>query len=236
MKPALLEVSIVLFLASVSRSALGFGGALIAVPLLALVVAVPVAAAVPVLAAITSALIRLASHSFLQRSLAGPLECSRYPVATIALKSVPGAGVKAALAGVIIAFSVYSIVCRPRREVTDDGYSWLFGFIAGILGGAYGMNGPPLAIYGSLRGWSPKQFRATIQGYFLPASLIGMCGHGITGLWTAKVNHFHIGPLPQVLAATFLGRKMNNRLNPCRFHSVVHDGLIAIGLILLTQA
>jgi hypothetical protein len=37
---------------------------------------------------------------------------------------------------------------------------------AGVLGGAYGMNGPPLVIYGSLRGSSPQHFRATLQGYF----------------------------------------------------------------------
>lgn len=29
------------------------------------------------------------------------------------------------------------------------------------------MNGPPLAIYGSMRRWSAPQFRATMQAYFL---------------------------------------------------------------------
>jgi hypothetical protein len=38
------------------------------------------------------------------------------------------------------------------------------------------MNGPPLAIYGALRGWSTQQFRATLQGYFLVASMIAMAG------------------------------------------------------------
>ncbi len=98
------------------------------------------------------------------------------------------------------------------------------------------MNGPPLAIYGSLRGWSPKQFRATLQGYFLPASLIGMCGYGLAGLWTPQVNRFYIGSLPLVVLATFLGRKLNHRLNSSRFQSVVHLGLMAIGLLLLVQA
>jgi hypothetical protein len=32
------------------------------------------------------------------------------------------------------------------------------------------MNGPPLVIYGALRRWTPERFRATLQGYFLPAS------------------------------------------------------------------
>jgi hypothetical protein len=98
------------------------------------------------------------------------------------------------------------------------------------------MNGPPLAIYGSLRGWSPKHFRATLQGYFLPASLIGMCGYGFAGLWTAKVNHFYLWSLPAVLIAVFLGRAINHRFNPARFVLFVHGGLIVIGAILLFQA
>ena len=39
------------------------------------------------------------------------------------------------------------------------------------------MNGPPLVIYGALRRWSPQHFRATLQGYFLPASLAGLGGY-----------------------------------------------------------
>jgi hypothetical protein len=44
------------------------------------------------------------------------------------------------------------------------------------------MNGPPLVIYGSMRRWSPQHFRATLQGYFLPASIIGMSGYRLAGL------------------------------------------------------
>jgi uncharacterized protein len=239
-EPAALEVPAVLFLASAIRSAFGFGEALVAVPLLALVVPVQVAAPVAVLASITIALIAvLQDWRYIHVRSAVWLVLSTVagiPLGLLLLKSVPEAVVKAVLAGVILVFSAYSLLRRRQREVASDRYSWLFGFAAGILGGAYGMNGPPLAIYGSLRGWSPKQFRATLQGYFLPASLIGMCGYALTGLWTSQVNHFYIGSLPLVVAATFLGRKINHRLDPERFQIVVHLGLIAIGCILLAQA
>jgi uncharacterized protein len=235
-----LEVSAVLFLASAIRSALGFGEALVAVPLLALVIPVQVAAPVAVLASITIALIAVLQdwrHIHLRSAVWLVLSTlAGIPLGLLLLKSVPEAGVKAVLAGVILAFSAYSLLRRRQREIGNDGYSWLFGFAAGILGGAYGMNGPPLAIYGSLRGWSPKQFRATLQGYFLPASLIGMCGYGLAGLWTSQVNHFYLGSLPLVVAATFLGRKINHLFDSSRFQFVVHVGLIGIGCILLAQA
>lgn len=50
--------------------------------------------------------------------------------------------VKAILAGVIIAFSAYALLSRRRMRLRDDRTAWLFGFGAGALGGAYGMNGP----------------------------------------------------------------------------------------------
>ena len=93
---------------------------------------------------------------------------------------------------------------RSRFESTDDRLAWLFGFGAGVLGGAYGMNGPPLVAYGTLRRWSPEQFRATLQGYFLPASLVGMAGYWVAGLWVPAVTRYYLMSLPFVLAATAL--------------------------------
>ena len=98
------------------------------------------------------------------------------------------------------------------------------------------MNGPPLVLYGSLRGWSPQHFRATLQGYFLPASLVGMGGYWAAGLWTATVNRFFVLSLPCVIVAIPLGRVINRRMNARQFAFYVHGGLIAIGVVLLWQA
>jgi hypothetical protein len=137
---------------------------------------------------------------------------------------------------VIIVFSAYSLLGGRHRELRDDKFAWLFGFGAGVLGGAYGMNGPPLVIYGSLRKWSPQHFRATLQGYFLPASIAGLWGYWLAGLWTPAVNRFYLLSLPFVIVAIFIGRAINRRIAAHRFVLYVHGGLIAIGLILLAQA
>lgn len=71
-----------------------------------------------------------------------------------------------ALLGLVIAgFSCWSLARRHPIALRHDSRALLAacGFSAGVLGGAYGMNGPPLVIYGSLRQWSPQQFRATQQ-------------------------------------------------------------------------
>lgn len=98
------------------------------------------------------------------------------------------------------------------------------------------MNGPPLVVYGSLRHWSPEQFRATLQGYFLPASLLGMCGYWMAGLWTRPVTHYYLWSLPLTLAAVFLGRLINQRLRSRVFLRSIYIGLFCVGNVLLIQS
>src|SRR3954447_15831256 len=232
-----LPVLAVLFLAILIRSAFGFGEALVVVPLLALVIPVEVAAPVAVLVSVTVAWVALLQDwREVHAGGAGRLILSTMfgiPFGLLLLTAVAEPVIKAALAAVIIAFSAYRLVGRSRFELEDDRLAWLFGFGAGVLGGAYGMNGPPLVAYGALRRWSPERFRATLQGYFLPASLVGMAGYGVAGLWVPAVTRYYLWSLPVVLAATFLGRFLNRRMDGRQFLVSVHVGLVVIGAILL---
>jgi uncharacterized protein len=235
-----LAVVAVLFLATVIRSAFGFGEALVAVPLLALVVPVRIAAPVAVLASITVALVVvLQDWRHIHLRSAARLVISTFfgiPLGLLVLKTVPEAIVKAVLAVVIIGFSIFSLARTSHYELKNDNLAWVFGFFAGILGGAYGVNGPPLAIFGTLRKWTPAHFRATLQGYFLPASMAGMAGYFFAGLWTATVNRYYLWSLPGIVIAIFVGRIINQRLNARQFLLYVHAGLIGISALLLIQA
>jgi uncharacterized protein len=235
-----LPVLAVLFLATLIRSAFGFGEALVAVPLLALVIPVEVAAPVAVLVSVTVAgLVLVRDWREVHAGSAGRLIVSTLfgiPFGLLLLTTVAEPVVKAVLAAVIITFSAYRLAGRSRFELEDDRLAWLFGFGAGVLGGAYGMNGPPLVAYGALRRWSPERFRATLQGYFLPASLVGMAGYWAAGLWVPAVTRYYLTSLPVVLAATFLGRVLNRQMDGRRFLLYVHVGLVVIGVVLLVQS
>ena len=98
------------------------------------------------------------------------------------------------------------------------------------------MNGPPLAIYGAMRRWSAQHFRATLQGYFLPASIIGMVGYWLAGLWVHAVTRYYLLSLPLVVPAILLWRVVNHRMRGDAFLKFVHIGLVLIGATLLVQA
>jgi uncharacterized protein len=242
MNTTTLAVPLIVFLATIIRSTFGFGEALIAVTLLALFVPIEVAVPLAVLLSITIALVVVVQdwHK-IHLSSAGWLLAPTFPgipFGVALLTSTHQHLVKAALALVLIAFSGYFLVGRNPPQLHDDHRAWLLGcgFLAGVLGGAYGVNGPPLVIYGAMRRWSPQHFRATLQGYFLPASVAAMAGYWVAGLWTHTVTHDYLLSLPAAIPAIFLGRWLNHRLRGDSFLKYVHAGLICIGLMLLAQA
>ena len=160
------------------------------------------------------------------------------PVGLLLLMSSHQRAVKIVLAIFIMAFSAYSLLGRRSPELKSDSKGWLLGcgFVAGVVGGAFGMNGPPLVIYGAMRRWSAQHFRATLQAYFLPASIVGMAGYWLAGLWVPTVTHYYLLCLPVLLPAVWLGRVVNRRLHGDAFLKYVYVGLAGIGMVLLAES
>ena len=242
MDASTLQVLVVVFLATFIRSAFGFGEALFAVPLLALFIPLKVAAPLAVLVSITIAAVVVAQdwRKIHLRSTGWLVGATLFgiPVGLLLLTSTHQQAVRIVLAIFIMAFAAYSLLGSKPPELKQDSKAWLLGcgFVAGVFGGAYGMNGPPLVIYGAMRRWSAQHFRATLQGYFLPASVIGMGGYWLAGLWVPAVTHFYLLSLPVMLPAIWLGRLVNHRLHGDTFLRYVYVGLAGIGLVLLAQS
>ncbi|HET9783705.1 MAG TPA: sulfite exporter TauE/SafE family protein [Terriglobales bacterium] len=232
----------VVFAATWIRTTFGFGEALVAVPLLALVMPVEVAAPVAVLLSITIAAVVMVEdrREIHWRSAAWLLAPTLLgvPAGVWLLAAGHEALVKAGLGVVIGGFAAYFLWVRHPPRLANDSRRWLLGcgLAAGVLGGAYGMNGPPLVIYGSLRRWSPRQFRATLQAYFLPASMAAMAGYAWSGLWVPAVTHDYLLGLAALLPALLLGRIAHRRLQGELFLRLVHAGLLLVAVVLVAQA
>jgi uncharacterized membrane protein YfcA len=241
-----LHVLLVVFFATLVRSTFGFGEALIAVPLLALSLPVRIAAPLAVLLSITvAAVVVVEDWQKIHVRSTGWLLAPTFVGIPLGVWLLTGGHqnvIKAALAILIMLFSGYSLLASrlgaKPPQLDHDSRPWLLGcgFLAGVLGGAYGMNAPPLVLYGAMRRWSPQHFRATLQGYFLPASIVATIGFWLAGLWVPAVTHYFLLSLIVTLPAIFLGRALNHRLRGDSFLEIVHAGLICVGLVLLIQA
>lgn len=242
MGPATAYVLVVIFVATLIRSTFGFGEALVAVPLLALRMPVTVAAPLAVLVSVVVAGFIVAQdwRRVELRSATGLILSALpgIPLGALLLAKGNEEAVKIILGVVIAAFSAYSLSGGGRLHLARDHRGWLIGsgFVSGVLGGAYGMNGPPLAVYGAMRRWSPQHFRATLQGYFLPASLLVLLGYLALGLWRPEVIRYFALSLPGVALGIVLGRAINHRMRGSGFFRIVHAGLIVIGAVLVAQA
>ncbi len=236
-----LAILVVVFIATLVRSTFGFGEALVAVPLLALMVPVGIAAPVAVLLSVTiAAVVVIQDWRKIHLRSAGWLlgaTLAGIPLGIALLTSAHPNLLKGALAILIVVYSGYFLLGIRPPELHSDSRGWLLGcgLLAGVLGGAYGMNGPPLILYGAMRRWSPGHFRATLQGYFLPASVIAMVGYRMAGLWTPTVTHLYLISLPVALPTILLGRVVNRRLRGEIYLKYVHGGLMAVGVVLLIQ-
>ncbi len=237
-----LYVLVIVFVATLIRSTFGFGEALFAVPLLALCIPLRIATPLVVLLSITiaAAIVLQDWRNIHLRSSGGLLlpSLAGIPLGLALLGSRYDALAKIVLALVILAFAAYSLAGRRPPELKRDSLAWLLGcgFLAGVLGAAYGMNGPPLVVYGSMRRWSAQQFRATLQAYFLPASMLAMVGYGLAGMWVPAVTRYYLLSLLGAIPAILLGRAANRRLQGARFLRYVYAGLVLIGAALLAQA
>jgi uncharacterized membrane protein YfcA len=227
------------FIATLVRSTFGFGESLVAVPLFVLFIPLDVAVPLSVLISIFVALVVvIQDHKEIHFNSAKWLIIYAFlgiPVGLLILLYGNEYWVKIGLGLLIIAYSVYTMAAKNTLQLEHDSRGWLFlcGFLSGVLGGAYGVNGPPLVVYGNARRWSAQHFRATLQAYFLPASLFGVAGYAFRGLLGWTVLKYFLIALPAVIPAIFLGRYFNRRLHGAAFFKYVYWGLIVIGCLLV---
>lgn len=232
----ILIVLAVLFVSTFIRSTLGFGDALLAMPLLALTVGIRTATPLVAFAASTIAAgILLGSWRQVDLKATWRLIVSTLvgiPLGLLLLRFAPETLVMRLLGTLLIAFGMYKLLAPQLPVLCSGGCAYVFGFFAGILGSAYNTNGPPVVIYSALQDWPPERFRATLQGYFFPTGLFILLGHGLAGLWTPQVFSLYAWALPGILLAVWLGGRLNQHIPPGRFDHVIYAALMVFGVVL----
>ncbi len=236
----MIGVAAVLFVAAFVRSALGFGDAVVAMPLLAMALGVRTATPLVAFVGPTLSLLILArSWRKVEFRAAGKLIAATLvgiPIGIYGLARLPEAPLKLALGLIILLYGLFGLM-RPQARIKEEKawMPWALGATAGVLGGAYNTNGPPVVAYGMLRGWPPDSFRATLQGYFLPTGLAILAGHGLAGLWTATVLRSYLYSLPAIVLGVILGGLLAKRLTHAIFAKLVYASLAVMGAAMLLR-
>lgn len=226
----------IIFLSTLVRSTFGFGNALVAMPLLVLVIGVMEATPLVALAGLIIALIMIIREwrelvwkdtlVLLISSLVG------LPLGLLLLTAFPENVVRTILGVILIGFGFYNLLGIQLPVLENPALAVPFGFLAGILGGAYNANGPLVVIYGVMRGWKKEAFRASLQGFFFVSSLMIVAGHALTGFWSRQILSAFFISLPAVVLAVFLGEMIAKKITQDYFNRVIYIFLILMGILM----
>lgn len=233
----ILAIAIIIFFTTTIRMAFGFGDALLAMPLLAIIIGTKTSApVVAVFSIIISIVIIIRSQSSL--FIKGFWNLFIFiilgiPIGIVYLKGTDEIIVKIVLGIVLILFGLIKLFNAKLLELKDDRFAFIFGLCSGILGGAYNTNGPPIIIYGSMRGWDPDRFRLLLQGFFLPTNILIIIGHIFAGLWTKDAIDLFIFTLPSLILGLVLGEILRKRIVAEKFTNYLYILLILLGFILV---
>lgn len=233
-----LFIQAIMFVASLLLGVTGFGNAMIAMPLLLFLIEPSLA--IPMMKTIS--LFSQLAIQFMGRFpidwrllwiLAIPAGIGTFVGAAL-LKASNPALLTDLVAFVIIGFAVATLLGFQGLDFVSRPLAALVGFIAGILGGAITLSGPPVVLFVSQAHAKEKDFfRGTLLAFFTVEILASLVSYVILGILTRE----HLILTAQVLPVTFLGLwvgyRIFSRFSNERFRKVVLGTLVILSLLIV---
>jgi uncharacterized membrane protein YfcA len=233
-------IGAIVFVAATQQVLSGFGFALVVMPLLTLLIGVKTAAPLVALTGLTLYVInalrlrRAVNLCRVVRLGAGSL--LGVPVGVWATGAVDERIVKGVLGAILVGYALYTLArpeVRTGAWLRTPGWIYPAGFLAGCLGGAYNTPGPPVIIYGSLRGWPRDEFRAVLQAFFLVNAALVVASHLAAGHLTGPVLRLYGIAVVALGAGVWVGTRLDRWVSPQRFGGLVATMILILGASLV---
>jgi uncharacterized protein len=232
-------VAAAVLLSAVIQSTSGFGFALLAVPLMSIVVsteqAVVVVAVVSLVASAGQAIGHRAhgDRPVIGRMLAGAVVGA--PIGLAVFSVLTGRQLRFALAAIIFTFLALTIrgfSLRKAGRTVDLGA----GVVAGVLNTSLSTNGPPIVMALHARGLPPEPFRATVAAVFAGSSVIAVGLFAATGRYDRDALVLIAASLPALGVGYAIGVRQRRRFDLAGFRRLVLGLLTVTGVVTLAGA
>jgi hypothetical protein len=231
-------VFVTVLVASTAQTLAGFGYALIATPLVAVLVGPREAVVGLTLSGVVLvALLGFRGRGSVDRrsvlviTVAAALAM---PLGVLFLRSADERLLTAAIAVAVIAFAL--LMARGFRLPDRSSSDAAAGFAAGLLSTSTGTSGPPIVIALSSKRMTPSAFRATISTIFLVQAGVGVVVFAAAGQVTRGAVSVALAGLPGVVLGTAVGERGFRRLDAAAFRRVVLAMLLLSGVVALIGA
>jgi uncharacterized membrane protein YfcA len=233
-------VCLILLLAGFTHGVSGFGSVMLSIPLLAIVLDIKTVVPLANLVAVTMTVtVFLQLRRQFDWKKLNPLIYGAIPgivLGVFFLKRLDKETIHWLFGVLLIGFSTYNLLFRPKRKEIRKKWAYGFGFLAGCLGGAFGASGPPVIVYTSLQKWSKDQIKVTLQAFFfLSGVLIGIT-HALSGITTLTVLHFYVAGLPALLLGAGLGSYFYGFMDEESYRKLIVFLLACLGVLMIYRA
>ena len=227
-----------LFLAAFTQGVTGFGFGMVAMALLPLfsdVRQVSIIIGIFSLVTTSSVLLSVRRH-FAWRDFLFPTlgMFAGIPLGVYALVLLDGSVIRR-LVGVAILIACVQLLLPGGRTGRHISWPWglAAGFTSGILGGAFGIGGPPVIAYATMQDWEGPRYRAMLCSFFATSNLYRIVIMLSAGLITSEIAIRFAWGLPVVLGGVLVGIRMFDRLSRESFRKAVIVTLVVLALTLL---
>lgn len=235
-----LAIASIFFLAATTRGIFGFGAALVAMPLLTLVL--PITSATPLMGLVgmtLSVTLAIWYRREISFAAARPLILGALvgmPVGIWFIIDLPESLVVGTLGAALILYGLYSLSGRAPTGDLGKGWGYAAGFVSGGLGAAFNTSGPPAVAYSAAQGWEPAQFRAFMSAYLLFVQTAAVIAQAAAGLWTRELWIAYAVALPTVLLGMAFGTWVARLFSAETYSKAVYILIVILGTVLLLRA
>ncbi len=230
-------VLVIICFAAFTQSVAGFGMALVEMPLLVGILTLDEAAALVMLCSATVKTLVLLRYrkgftiqAVWQIILAAIVGV---PVGLLVLSNVGGDAVRVLLGIVIAGYALYSLITPKLPSFRHPAWAFGFGFMGGILAGAYSIVAPPIIIYANGRKWGRSEFKANMQVYSIFVSVATLLLRSQTGNIPDISVEIYLFALPVIALGLAVGFSLDRFINPDLFRKIVLGLLLFAGIQLI---
>lgn len=231
--------SLIFLLAGLIQGLTGFGGGLVAIPLLCMIMDVKLAVPLSILSGLViTTTMAYELRDFLDWRKILPLLIGSLPgvlVGTILLKQADPVVINRILGLLLISISGFNLMIKPKPVKPSIIWGYIAGFFAGSINAAVGAGGPPAIIYTTLTDWKKDEIKATLTGFFALNGYITAAVHGCNGMITRTTLGYFAATLLFVLLGTFAGSRISSRINRRTYLRIVYVLLVGLGTMMLVR-
>jgi uncharacterized membrane protein YfcA len=228
-----LGVALVVAVATCAQVVSGFGFALIAIPLVALLVGADAAVVgTTIVGPLLTTAVVLRDRTDIRRSSALTVTLAAFvgmPLGIFVLSRASDRALTTLIGAVVVAAGV--ALWRGLRVPAGRPTELVAGLLSGAFATSTGTSGPPLVIVFHSESFEPGEFRGTLSASFLAQSVVAIAAFWVSGHLTADAAKVAVASVPGLAVGWLLGERLFKGIEKERFRRLVLGMLIASGLV-----